>query len=200
MININLFVEDEAHEVFLNALIHRFANDHEVIINIKASSVRGGYGKTISELEQYQRDLLRNKEYLPDLVIVATDSNCKGFSERERSIKQASADLGNLVISMIPEPHIERWLLLDPVAFKKVLGKGCPIPDQKCERGRYKRQLLKAISNAGVTPLLGGIEHTEDLVSAMNFQRAAQIDKSIDKFLKELRRRFRTWQQTATTK
>lgn len=44
MRNINLFVEDVAHEDFLTALIQRFANVHNIEINIKASNVRGGHG------------------------------------------------------------------------------------------------------------------------------------------------------------
>ena len=57
MRNINLFVEDEAHEDFLTAMVHRFADDYSIEIIIKASSVRGGHGKVIAELKQYQRDL-----------------------------------------------------------------------------------------------------------------------------------------------
>ena len=44
MRNINLFVEDVAHEDFLTALIQRFADAHNIKINIKPSSVRGGHG------------------------------------------------------------------------------------------------------------------------------------------------------------
>jgi hypothetical protein len=47
MRNINLFVEDVAHEDFLIALIQRLANEYNVEINIKASSVRGGRGTVI---------------------------------------------------------------------------------------------------------------------------------------------------------
>ena len=67
MRNINLFVEDEAHEDFLTAMVHRFADDYSIEIIIKASSVRGGHGKVIAELKQYQRDLQRDQENLPDL-------------------------------------------------------------------------------------------------------------------------------------
>ena len=40
MRNINLFVEDVAHEDFLTALIQRLADAYIVEINIKPSSVR----------------------------------------------------------------------------------------------------------------------------------------------------------------
>ena len=196
MRNINLFVEDVAHEDFLTALIHRLADDYNFTVSIRASSVRGGHGTVITELKQYLRDLQHNKEDLPDLIIVGTDSNCKGLSERETEINQVTSDLGDLVISMVPEPHIERWLLLDSAAFKTVFGKGCPVPDQKCERGRYKGLLLNAIYEATMVPPLDGIERIEELVCAINFQRVEQSDRSIRKFLTALQRQFRIWQQT----
>ncbi len=196
MRNINLFVEDVAHEDFLTALIQRLADAYNVEISIKPSSVRGGHGTVITELKQYLRDLQHYKEDLPDLVIVGTDSNCKGLSERETAINQVTSDLTGIVISMIPEPHIERWLLLDSEAFKTVFGRGCPAPDQKCERGRYKNMLLNAIYQATMTPPIDGIERVEELVYAMDLQRVEQNDRSIRKFLTALQRQFRTWRQT----
>lgn len=196
MRNISLFVEDIAHEDFLTALIRRFASEYNVEINIKASSVRGGRGKVITELTQYKQDLQRNREDFPDLIIVGTDSNCKGLAEREREISQVTSDLTDLVITMIPEPHIERWLLLDSEAFRMVFGKGCPAPDQKCERGRYKNMLLNAIYQATMVSPLDAVERVEELVNAMDIQRMAQNDRSIQRFLNVLQRRFRIWQQT----
>ena len=194
MRNINLFVEDEAHEDFLTAMVQRFAEDYSIEISIKASSVRGRHGKVITELKQYQRDLQRAQENLPDLIIVGTDSNCTTLLEREKEIEQTISDFTRFVISAIPEPHIERWLLLDSEAFKTVYGKGCPAPDNKCEQDRYKRMLLEAIYDAGTAPL-DGIERVKDLVNAMNLQRVAQSDKSIGKLLAALRHQFEHWQK-----
>ncbi len=196
MRNINLFVEDVAHEDFLIALLQRLAGEYNVEIDVKASSVRGGHGTVITELKQYLRDLQYNREDLPDLIIVGTDSNCKGLVEREKEVHQVTSDLRNLVINMIPEPHIERWFLLDSAAFKTVFGKGCPAPDRKCERDRYKRLLLQAIRDATTVPPLDGIERIDELVNAMDLQRMAQNDSSIHRFLTALQRKFRIWQQT----
>lgn len=153
MIKINIFVEDVVHEDFLTVLIQRLADEYDLTYKLNTSSVRGGRGKVLSELRQYIQDLQDNLMESPDLIIVATDSNCKGIVEREKEINQYTSTYSNIVISMIPEPHIERWLLLDSEAFKKVYGKGCAIPDNKCERGRYKHQLLNAIYNATMTSL-----------------------------------------------
>jgi hypothetical protein len=65
----------------------------------------------------------------------------------------------------VPDPHIERWLLLDGAAFKAVFGEGCDAPDLKCSRDRYKSRLIEAIRGTGVTPNLGGLEFATTLYS-----------------------------------
>ena len=196
MRNISLFVEDTDHEDFLVALVHRIANAYNIEINIKVSSVRGGHKNVIAELGQYQQDLQHNAEDLPDLIIVGTDTNSKGFLQREKEIHQAISSLADRVISMIPKPYIERWLLLDSEAFKEVFGTDCSIPNRKYDRYRYKRLLLQAIQDAGVVPLLGGIERIADLVNAMDLQHMEQRDRSFRRFFRALQQRFETWQQT----
>ncbi|RKU24287.1 hypothetical protein C6499_17275 [Candidatus Poribacteria bacterium] len=196
MRNISLFVEDAVYEDFLVALIQRVANAYNIEINIKVSSVRGGHENVITELGEYQQDLQHNDEDLPDLIIVGTDSNGKGFLQREKDLNQAALSLSDRVISMIPKPHIERWLLLDSEAFKKVFGGSCSVPNRKCDRYRYKRLLLQAIRDAGVIPLLGGIERTAELVNAMNLQHMEQSDRSFRRFFRALQQRFENWQQT----
>ena len=196
MRNISLFVEGTVHEDFLVALVQRVANAYNIEINIKVSSVRDGHKKVITELNQYQQDLQHNAEELPDLIIVGTDSNSKGFLQLEKEINQATSNLADRVISMIPKPYIERWLLLDSEAFKQVFGTDCSVPNRKCDRNRYKRLLLQAIRDAGVIPLLAGIEYTRDLVNTMNLQHMEQSDRSFRRFFRALQHQFVAWQQT----
>lgn len=195
MYNISIFAEDRTLERFIITLAERLANTYHVKINLIRYSVRGGQGKVINALKKYQQDLHRNQENLPDLIIVGTDSNCKGFLEQEREIHQAISDYTNLVISATPEPHIERWLLLDSQAFKTVFGRGCPTPDQKCEQDRYKKLLLNAIIEAGMMPPLDGTYRVADLANEMDLQRMLQSDKYLQRFLNSMQRRFRIWQQ-----
>ena len=128
----------------------------------------------------------RNRENLPDLIIVGTDGNCKKPPEREREINLViSEDFAHLVISAIPDPHIER--LAAPgiqAAFRTVFGRGCPTPDQKCERDRYKRLLLNAIYEAGIALSSTDLEYIADLVNEMDLQRMSQGDKSLQRFFK----------------
>lgn len=195
MRKVNLFVEDFGHETFLEPLLQRFARQYSVLIETKFVSSRGGYGTVVSELRKYMRDLQRGRGHLPDLVIVATDGNCKGQTERKRQIDEITKSFNGPVICAIPDPHIERWLLLDSAAFKKVLGKGCLAPVQKCERDLYKRLLITSVRDAGKEPVLDGIEYAEQLVRVMDLEYLEKVEESLGKFLKDLRRQFQEWQR-----
>ena len=183
------FAEDEAHRQVIGALVRRVAEESAASVELEWRSAVGGHGRVATELGRYLTDLERQGEPRPDLVIVATDANCRG-------LRQRIADLGHPATSVplvfaIPDPHVERWLLLDGAAFKEVLGKGCDAPDQKCSRGRYKQLLSDAVRGAGREPLLGGIEYAADIVGHMDLDRATGADASLRRFVEELRRALR---------
>ncbi|MEI6414715.1 MAG: hypothetical protein WCP34_10720 [Pseudomonadota bacterium] len=195
MPEIALFVEDHAHYLFLKALIHRLSVEYQQEVNLDWRNARRGHGMVIKELHQYLRDLRRGRNSFPDRLIVATDANCQGLMNRLREITDITQSVGIPTICAVPDPHIERWLLLDSSAFKQVFGKGCDMPDKKCERGRYKRKLVDAIRASGIDPNLGGIEFTDDIVNAMDLDSSANVDASFQRLLDELRAMFREWQR-----
>lgn len=170
MHKIVLFVEDNGHKQFIEALMKPMIERYNLEIEYKFDSTVGRHGAVIIGLKQYIRDMKHSKKGVPDLLIVATDGNCKGFQGRKQEIENAVKGFDNELICAIPDPHIERWLLLDSAAFKKVLGKGCSAPTQKCERDLYKRLLLEAVRQAGIDPPLRGIEYTDRIVNAMNLE------------------------------
>lgn len=178
------FVEDFAHRQVIGALIDRVATEGGIEVRVDWRNARRGHGQVVRELKQYLRDL-RRQGNLPDLVVIGTDANCKGLLERSRQIPVDDSPVPTVLA--IPDPHVERWLLLDGAAFKAALGHGCPAPDQKCARDRYKGVLIRAILDAGITPSLGGIEFAEDIVKAMDLVRAANADDSLRRFLEDLR-------------
>jgi len=193
MRRILLFVEDYGHEEFTTALIERLAHEEGTPVEIIGRSVRGGHGKVVTEFRTFLRYLEREREGLPDLLIVATDANCKSYAERKKEIDEINIQYKDFTLCAIPEPHIERWLLLDSTAFKSALGKGCNAPDKKCSRDRYKKFLLEAMQDAGIVPPLGGMEYARDIVNAMNLQRMEQANASFGKFLKDLQNAFKKW-------
>jgi hypothetical protein len=195
MPNVALFVEDFAHETFLKAMVQRLGEEHHVDLAFQPYSVRGGAGKVVKELRQFLRDLERGRRGLPDLLIVGRDANCQGLLKRRQELEPVAEHCGCQVVYAIPDPHIERWLLLDSAAFKAVLGRGCEAPQQKCERRRYKRLLMEAVRAAGVTPLLGGIEYADSLVKLMDLRSVESADESLGRLLKDLRTVFKAWEQ-----
>ena len=139
MYSIVLFTEDYGHEEFVTALVERLSRENGIPVKLIPRSVRGGHGKVVAEFRAYLRDLDHEREELPDLLIVATDANCNGYTKRRREIDEINEKFKDFTVYAIPDPHIERWLLLDSSAFKTVLGKGCDKPDKKCSRDRYKQ-------------------------------------------------------------
>ena len=131
---------------------------------------------------------------LPDLVIVATDVNCQGRVARVKEL-EAIGPFQFPVAFALPDPHVERWHLLDGSAFKEVVGKGCDAPDHKCEHGRYMQLLDEAVRQAGIEPIPGGLEFAPDIVRKMDLRRAGRNDAALKLFIDELRHYLRDWQR-----
>ena len=188
MCEVALFVEDSAHQKVIGALLRRVADESGLTVWLDWRNAVGGRGRVVQELKRYLKDLTTQGGH-PDLIVVATDANCIGLQQRVREVDASAA--ASPVVLAVPDPHIERWLLLDSAAFKSVFGKGCDAPDKKCDRGRYKHQLFEAVRATGVVPQLGGIQYAEDIVQHMDIERAARADPSFSRFVNELRRAFR---------
>lgn len=192
MRDIALFVEDDAHRLFIGPLVERLARERGAAVQLVWRSAVGGHGKAAAEFRRYLRDLERQGGRPPDLIVVATDANCIGPNARA---EEFSAAAPAPIVRAIPDPHIERWFLLDGAAFKRVFGRGCEAPDSKCERGRYKRLLNEEIRAAGVAPSLGGMEFAEDIVRKIDIARAARADRSFARFVDALAAVFRAWRR-----
>ena len=191
MREVALFVEDNAHQQVVGALLRRMADESGLAVRLDWRNAVGVRGQVVQELKRYLNDLTRQGGH-PDLIVVATDANCMGLQRRMRDI-DASAAVSPVVLA-IPDPHIERWLLLDGAAFKAVFGRGCDAPDQKCDRGRYKHQLFEAIRATGVVPQLGGVQYADEIVRHMDIDATARADASLHRFVEERRRVFRQWE------
>ncbi len=203
MRDIRLFGEDLGHEVVLKALIKRVAQEANIAcetFKISEGSVRGGKGKMLTQLEEYLRDMKRSRVSLPNLLVIAIDANCKGYGEKRREIEGVTSkyvECAERTVCAIPDPHVERWLLLDSAAFRNALGRGCNAPDHKCARDRYKALLRQEIRSAGVSPLLDGFEYADDIIGAMELQKVSDRDESFGKFVSDLHAQFQRWNEEA---
>ena len=193
MRDIALFVEDEAHRRFVGALVERLARESDIGVDLDWRNARGGHGKVAQEFALYLRDIEQQGDRPPDLIVVATDANCKGLNTRAQEFPDSVGAAP--LVQAIPDPHVERWLLLDGAAFKSVLGRGCEAPDQKCDRDRYKHCLIDAVRSAGIAPRIGGIEFAEDIARKMDLDRAARADRSFKRFIDALGDVFQGWRR-----
>jgi len=185
-VRVALFVEDFAHEKVIGTLVKRVAEELGFTPQLDWRNATRGHGAVVGELKRYVQDLNAQGSPFPDLIIVATDANCHGLKKRKKELTQLNTPLAPMIFA-IPDPHVERWLLLDGAAFRKAVGVGCDAPGRKCDRKRYKKQLVDAILAAGITPSLGGIEFAEDIVQAMDLDNVAQNDRSFKDFITALR-------------
>ena len=192
---VDLFVEDQAHEEFLKAMLGRIADEEQKKVRIRVRSARGGHGRALEELSLYQKGVLKAPSQMttPDLIFIAIDANCKRWNAARKDIEgNVEGNFKDRSIVACPDPHIERWYLADLDSFAQVVGVRPRVAKKKCLRDYYKSVLSKAIIDAGYPPTLGGIEFAQDLVTAMDLYRAGKTDRSLKHFLDDTRARFRS--------
>lgn len=180
-----LFLEDDAHEKIICAIVRKIAKEKKVDVELTIRTATGGHPKVVKELELYFR-LMDKHGLLHDLLIVATDANCDGYIERMKKLKCDPALALPEIVYAVPDPHIEHWLMIDSVAFKKVFGKGCTSLKLKCERRKYKQAYIKAMQAADHKPLTS-IDFAEEIIDAMNIP-AMPADPSFKAFVTDLRK------------
>lgn len=196
MPEISVFCEDSFHENFVGAMLRRFESEYRVGSSFRILSARGGLPKMAGEFGEFLRDLDKGRLPRPDSVLVVVDANCLGYNERKQVMDRALEpypQFQQIVDYAIPDPHIERWMLVDETAFRTVFGRGCTLPALKCAKDEYKRLLLKEVQASGVEPILGGQEYAEDIVNAMDLGHAETREPSLRLFLRSLRALFNQW-------
>jgi hypothetical protein len=184
---IGLFAEDEGHRGLIRGVIVRTADEVGVEADIIERSATGGRGMVLRSLREYVSDLGRARDHFIDVLVVALDSNCKG-SDMRRLVDKVVGGYAGKVVQAVPEPHIERWFLLDPHAPAAVLGETgmATLPAEKCERDRYKVALRQAFRDLGVDPPAGGVLYGEEIAQLMDLSMA-QKQPDFAKFLDDLR-------------
>jgi hypothetical protein len=190
---VDLFVEDRAHEEFLKALVRRLSEEEKRTIAIRIRSARGGHARVLSEFDLYQETVLCGLKSIPEMLVVAVDTNCKQHHQALAELKNhLRKEFSGRTAFACPDPHIERWYMADPESFTKIVGAQPPRERRKCERDRYKRQLVEAIRKGGHIPTLGGIEFARDLVAGMDLYWAGKREASLKAFVDDARALLRS--------
>ena len=194
ILRVDLFVEDSAHESLLRPLIERVAQEEDLIIRCQIRSAQGGHPRAVQEFKLHQQNLKNGLSWvaIPDLIVVAIDSNCRTLNQTRNEIEQATnVDYRHLLVCACPDPHIERWYMADLDSFHRVIGYQPHLGRVKCERDYYKQILGQAIREGGNPIALGGIEFASELVKEMNLYWAGKGDASLRAFLDDLRKKLR---------
>ncbi len=192
------FLEDRAQEGFVKALVERIAKEESfsaagLIHDVR--SARGG-SKIINEFKNFIKDFKTGGSET-DLLVVAVDGNCKGHQERKKQLERylkSAPHLQEIVVFAVPDPHIERWYILDQKAFKGGVGidKSPSLPPYKCKKNYYKQLLYQVLKESNVSSLLGGAEYAEKIVENIeNVNVLERHDPGFKVFIQKLRRVFR---------
>lgn len=192
-IRLGYFLEDVGQEAFLVALVKRIAQDAGLQtddLTHDPRSVVGGRGTAVSELQRFLLDVRRGHEIPFDVLIVAIDGNCWGYAERRDQIRHVveRAEYPGVVVCAIPDPHVERWYLVDAQCLRQVIGTEVQpeVPAYKCERGRYKYALREVLRQAGIVAPLGGAEFGPDVARELNMYIVGRADAAFRHFVDEL--------------
>jgi hypothetical protein len=189
VIVVALFVEDDAQRSLLSGLIARIARCEGSEVSIELRNVEGGSGRTLKSLKTYAADL-RAKITFADILVVGIDADAVGSRQRRHDADAALRGYAGRVVMALPDPHIEKWYLLDPRAVSRSLGQDYATTLPPKGTRNFKRALLDAFDRAGIRPPSGGSEFGEDIATVMDLS-AARIDADFGRFVADLRSAIR---------
>ena len=188
---INFFLEDSAQEAFIPPLFKRLIMEEGFNFDdfrFKILCSRGG-----GSIQEYKNFIKRANKYSglsADALVVGSDGNCNGFTKRrEQLLKVAATPPYPIVFTAIPDPHIERWYLLDDLALSRAIGTGVQAitPVAKCEKNHYKKLLREVFDSTDVKPPLGGWEYGPILAKNIDLYHASQKDHALGDFVEQIR-------------
>ena len=199
-INVLYFLEDRAQEGFVKALVARVAGEVNIPGEELAHDVRSARhgSKVVKEFRQFLKYAPGMLFQGPILLVVAIDGNCSGYGEKVRQLEnyvRPNHPFKGKVAYAIPDPHIERWYMMDQAAFKEgiSLDKAPDMPPYKCHKNYYKLLLNATLKEGGINSVLGGAEYAERIVSRMRrLDALSQHDPGFGHFVADLRGKFRT--------
>ena len=187
----DVFCEDAGHEAFLRALLTRLSREEGISLHQNFVSGRGGAGKAVTELKGHQaRAGLRGGR--ADLLVVMIDSNCVGWAKKRQEIEQVVREDAYITTAVgCPDPHVERWMFADPLAYRELIG-GNPPPDPgKCDRDVYKKLLAGSFDEHGFYTTTGPMEVATDLVPMMRLHKLPKTSQSLKSFVGDLQAALR---------
>lgn len=188
---ITYFVEDEAQEVFIKALIQRLAIDAGVSLQHDPGSVTGG-SRSLVSLKTFLHEEQHRHVRATDLLVISIDGNCQGYQRKIADIHDTiqRAHYPKPFVCAVPDPHIERWYLCDHQALRQALSssiKPTPSPKNKCGRDWYKTEYHRLFQEAEIPIIVNDYEYAEAIVEKLDLYKAGKKEPSLGQFLHDLR-------------
>ncbi len=185
------FLEDTAQKSFISAMVERLIQDEgRDLQDFDFLFLYARGGGSIRAYKDFLKQTSKRRYLDADLLLVGSDGNCNGFVKRKQQLLDVSKGLTYPeVVLAVPDPHIERWYLLDGQALARAAG--VPVeavsPTVKCDKNHYKNLLNKTITDQGVIPPLGGAEYGSIIAKSMNLYDAGITDHSLGDFIDQVR-------------
>ena len=181
------FLEDAGQEAIIPPLVKRLIREAgKPAENFDHRTLNARGGGSIPSYKRFLADANRRRHLPADLLIVGSEGNCQGFAARRNEIIAVAANPPYpIVVTAVPDPHVERWYLLDPSAFSRVAGipKMPALPTHKCDKNYYKKLLRSAFDNSPIIPPLGGTEYGPLVADEMNLYAASKADHGLAEFI-----------------
>ena len=185
------FLEDSAQEALIPNLVQRLIAEEKKNpqdYELKVLSARGG--GSIRAYKEFIKGVKQRKTPAADVLVVGSDGNCNGFAKRRNQLNAAAKDVPySTIITAIPDPHIERWYLLDNQALAdaaEVPVQAVP-PAAKCDKGHYKKLLKDTFAQHNLSPPLGGAEYGPRIAATMDLYAVGIADHALKDFLDQMR-------------
>lgn len=185
------FLEDHAQEALIPNIVGRLINEERknpIDYDLRVLSARGG--GSIRAYKEFIKGVKKRKTPAADVLIVGSDGNCNGFVKRRTQLNDAAKGVPySTVITAIPDPHVERWYLLDSQALAGAAGvpvQAAP-PNAKCDKGHYKKLLKDAFAQHNLFPPLGGAEYGPRVAETMDLYAVGVFDHALRDFIEQVR-------------
>ena len=168
-----------------NIVHSKFPGVSEIVHNPR--NAVGGRPRVSSSLRRFLRDVTHSNSPTDDILTVAIDGNCQGFTDIRAAILKVvgRAQYQGFVVCAVPDPHIEKWYLSDPGNLASTLGSN-KVPNllpYKCDRSLYKSELNQTLASIGVRAPLGGTEYGREIAQGIDLFQAGQNDSSLKHFI-----------------
>jgi len=192
IIKIGYIFEDIAQANFIKSLVHRILIKSGIDVNKVYEEVLPARGSKVDKVfKEYLRSFKKEKAWIDyDILIMTKDANRKGYHEVKQKLtpKQNKFVYPFSIVFALPDPHVERWYLLDGGAFCRAVGGNSPPELQTLirKKGFYKARLGEALRNNGIKSTMGGAEYGDDIAREMNLEFTCGKDESFKGFIDDL--------------